>query len=186
MVEICMTRRLDGGPRSLSLPEGYSLRWYRDGDRDAWQRIQSSTGLYDPVAPDLFEREFGEAPQLLPRRQCFVEDTRGAAVGTATAWIAAAGRAPGEERLHWVAVSPAHQRRGLGRYLTETACARMRELGADTAYLTTGSQNAAAVQLYLGLGFLPEVRSREERGAWHTLMAGLEARFRAQLERLAV
>jgi ribosomal protein S18 acetylase RimI-like enzyme len=186
MVEICMTRRLGEAPRSLPPPEGYSLRWYRDGDRDAWQRIQSSTGLYDPVAPDLFEREFGDAPQLLPQRQCFVEDASGVAVGTATAWIADPGEAPGQGRIHWVAVSPAHQRRGLGGYLTETACTRLRALGADTAYLTTGSGNVAAVQLYLGLGFRPEVRSPKERGAWRSLAASVDARFRAQLEGLAV
>jgi ribosomal protein S18 acetylase RimI-like enzyme len=186
MVEICMTRRLSEAPEATPIPDGYSLRWYREGDRDAWQRIQSSTGLYDPVAPDLFEREFGDAPDLLPQRQCFVGDVRGVAVGTATAWIAAPGRAPGEGRVHWVAVSPGHQRRGLGRYLTEVACTRMRELGADTAYLTTGSENAPAVQLYLGLGFSPEVRSPRERDAWQALARGLEPRFRTQLEGLAV
>jgi ribosomal protein S18 acetylase RimI-like enzyme len=186
MVEICMTRHLNEESHPTSLPNGYSLRWYRDGDRDAWQRIQLSTGLYDPVAPDLFEREFGDAPELLARRQCFVDDASGVAVGTATAWIAAPGRARGEGRVHWVAVSPAHQRRGLGRYLTEAACTRMRELGADTAYLTTGSENTPAVQLYLGLGFSPEVRSSEERDAWQALARGLEPRFRAQLEGLAV
>jgi hypothetical protein len=62
----------------------------------------------------------------------------------------------------------------------------MRELGADTAYLTTGSENAPAVQLYLGLGFCPEVHSPEQRDAWQALAPDLEPRFRAQLERLAV
>jgi ribosomal protein S18 acetylase RimI-like enzyme len=186
MLEICMTRNLKERRRSLFLPDGYSLRWYRDGDRTLWQRIQSSTGLYDPVAPDLFEREFGEALGLLPQRQCFVVDETGVAVGTATAWIAGVGRAPGEERLHWVAVCPEHQRRGIGGYVTDTACSRMRELGADSAYLTTGSRNAAAVQLYLGLGFRPQVRSAEERSAWQALADTLEPRFRAQLEGLAV
>jgi ribosomal protein S18 acetylase RimI-like enzyme len=186
MAEVCMVRRLDEASHSLPLPDGYRLRWYRDGDRDAWQRIQSSTGLYDPVAPDLFDREFGDAPQLLPQRQCFVQEAGGVAVGTATAWTAAPGRSTGEGRVHWVAVSPAHQRRGLGRYLTETACVRIRELGGRTAYLTTGSENGPAVQLYLGLGFRPEIRSATERDVWRTLARDLEPRFRAQLERLAV
>jgi ribosomal protein S18 acetylase RimI-like enzyme len=186
MVEVTMTRRLDAAQRPRSLPVGYSLRWYREGDRHAWQRVQSSTGIYHPVAPDLFEREFGDAPELLPHRQCFVEDESGLVVGTATAWIAASGRDPEEGRVHWVAVSPAHQRRGLGAYLTETACTRMRELGARTAYLTTGSENIPAVQLYLALGFRPEVRSPQERDAWRTLARVLEHRFRAKLDGLAV
>lgn len=185
MVELCMTRRLGEQHASVSLPDAYSVRWYRPGDRETWQRIQASTGIYDPIAPDLFDREFGEAAELLPQRQCFVEDPTGLAVGTATGWIPAAGRDSREGRLHWVAVSPGHQRRGLGRYLTETACARLRELGTASAYLTTGSQNVAAVQLYLGLGFRPQPRSAEELSAWQSVADSLEPRFKAWLEGLA-
>jgi GNAT superfamily N-acetyltransferase len=186
VVEICMIRPLEESSPSFSLPEHYSLRWYLDGDRDVWHRIQVSTRIYDPIAPDLFDREFGEAPELLLQRQCFVEDKTGAAVGTATAWVADPGRSPQEGRVHWVAVSPEHQRRGLGRYLTEVTCSRMRELGSRSAYLTTGSRNVAAVQLYLGLGFRPQVHSQEELRAWQRLVGELEPGFRPQLEGLAV
>ena len=181
-----MVRHLGGRPHSLSLPSGYSLRWYRDGDREVWLRIQESTGIYAPVAPDLFDREFGELPELLPQRQCFMEDSSGAAVGTATAWVAASGRASAQGRVHWVAVSPDHQRRGIGSYLTEMACSRLHELGANSAYLTTGPQNSAAIQLYLGLGFRPEIASPADLSVWETLAPALEPRFRKQLEGLAV
>ncbi len=186
MVELCMTRGLREQPCSVSLPAGYSLRWYRPGDRDTWQRIQASTGIYDPIAPDLFEREFGGGTEFLADRQCFVEDPAGHAVGTATCWFAEAGRDAREGRVHWVAVSPEHQRRGLGSFLTEAACARMRRLGAASAYLTTGSTNVAAVQLYLGIGFRPQVRSAEERDAWKVLSGLLEPCFTARIEGLAM
>jgi ribosomal protein S18 acetylase RimI-like enzyme len=184
MVEISMVHSLGGEWHSRPLPDGYCLRWYRDGDGEVWHIIQESTGLYDPILPDLFEREFGGLTELLPARQCFVENSAGVAVGTATAWVGTPDRPAGEGRLHWVAVSPEHQRRGIGSYLSETACSRLRELGSESAYLTTGSLNKAAVQLYLDLGFRPEVGSPAELRAWQILSAILEPRFRAQLGEL--
>jgi ribosomal protein S18 acetylase RimI-like enzyme len=186
VIDLCMTRDLRREAAPPTAPDGYSLRWYRPGDRDLWQAIQESTGIYDPVPPDLFEREFGEAQELLPKRQCFLLDSDGRAVGTSTAWIATPDRGAGEGRVHWVAVVPERQRRGLGGFLAETACRRLRELGAGTAYLTTGSENLAAVQLYLGLGFRPEVRGAEELEAWRALRGALESRFEKALEGLAV
>jgi ribosomal protein S18 acetylase RimI-like enzyme len=170
VVEVRMVRELTDEGHNLELPEGYSLRWYRDGDRDAWQRIQRSTGIYEPLAPDLFDREFGEHRDLLPARQCFVEVAPGVPVGTATAWLGSLDNPYQQGRLHWVAVSPAHQRKGIGSYLTETACSRLREMGAGSVYLTTGSDNVGAVQLYLGLGFRPEVAGEVERLAWRSLV----------------
>ena len=186
MVEVRMVRELKDERHALEVPEGYSLRWYREGDREVWQSIQRSTGIYDPLAPDLSDREFGEHKDLLPERQCFVEAASGVPVGTATAWLGSPERLPGERRLHWVAVSPAHQRKGIGSYLTETACSRLRALGATSAYLTTGSDNIGAIQLYLSLGFRPEVAPEVERIAWHSLVGALEPRFASRLRGFAV
>jgi GNAT superfamily N-acetyltransferase len=185
VVQVRMVRELtDEGP-ILELPEGYSLRWYRDGDREVWQRIQGSTGIYEPLAPDLFDREFGEHSNLLPERQCFVEVAPGVPVGTATAWLGSSDTPYEQGRLHWVAVSPAHQRKGIGSYLSETACSRLRALGATSVYLTTGSDNVAAIQLYLGLGFRPEPAGEAERLAWRSVVDSLEPHFISRLGGLA-
>jgi GNAT superfamily N-acetyltransferase len=181
-----MVRELSDVRHRLELPEGYSLRWYRDGDREVWQSIQRSTGIYEPLAPDLFDREFGQRRDLLPERQCFVEDASGVPVGTATAWLGSPEKLPEEGRVHWVAVSPAHQRKRIGSYLTEAACSRLLELGTTSAYLTTGSDNVGAIQLYLSLGFRPEAASEVERIAWHSLVDVLEPRFASQLRGFAV
>ena len=186
MIEVRMIRGLEDELRSSELPVGYSLRWFREGDRDTWQRIQTSTGIYDPVAPDLFEREFGRRSELLPERQCFVEDALGVALGTATAWLPEPERPRRQGRLHWVAVSPAHQRKELGSFLTEASCNRLRDLGAESAYLTTGSENVAAIRLYLSLGFGPEAAGEVELRAWQSLVDVLGPSFRTQLEGLAV
>jgi ribosomal protein S18 acetylase RimI-like enzyme len=185
-VEIVMYRDLEEGRTSPPVPEGYSLRWYRPGDEDLWFAIQSSTGIYGSISLDLFTREFGDDLEMLSARQCYLDDSRGRPVGTATAWVAGPGHGKDEGRVHWVAVIPEVQRRGLGTYLTRVVCGRLRELGAHRAYLTTGSRNVAAVQFYLGLGFLPQARSEQELRVWWQLVQRVEDRFRALFEGFAV
>lgn len=170
VVEVRMVRGLRDERHILELPEGYFLRWYREGDREAWHSVQRSTGIYEPLRPDLFDREFGQHRDLLPERQCFIEVASGVPVGTATAWLGSPESLSGVGRVHWVAVSPAHQRRGLGSYLTETVCSRLRALGATSAYLTTSSNNVGAIQLYLRLGFRPAAACEVERIAWQSVL----------------
>jgi ribosomal protein S18 acetylase RimI-like enzyme len=163
-------------------PEDYTLRWYRPGDEAIWLGIHRRVGIYDPVSPDLFRREFGDSESLLSDRQCYLIGADGAPVGTITGWTAGPERAADEGRVHWLAVVPEHQRRGLGKHLTLTACARLRELGADTAYLTTGSENLPAIRLYLGLGFRAETGSEEEARVWKAVARRLDGRSRSLLE----
>jgi len=54
-------------------------------------------------------------------------------------------------------------------------------LGSTAAYLTTGSANVIAVQLYLGLGFQPHVLSEAELAAWEGLRGCVAPRFAALL-----
>ena len=151
------------------LPDGLIVRPFETGDAARWLAIQSSTGIYDAIPGDLFEREFGDRPDGLPGRQLFARDTGGVDVATATAWYPEADRSADMGRIHWVAVCPEVQRRGIGRALTGIALERLRALGYRRAYLTTGAGNAAAVALYLDVGFRPEPRRDAERPAWQAL-----------------
>jgi GNAT superfamily N-acetyltransferase len=153
-----------------ALAPGLSVRWYAPGDEEAWWEIQAATGIYHPLPPDLFDREFGHAPERLPGRQFFVISDGGATVGTATAWFdPEAGQRPSPGRLHWVAVVPGVQRRGLGSALVYLACRRLQQLGHVGAYLTTGEDNLPAVNLYLRMGFVPQPRSAGERALWQDI-----------------
>ncbi len=52
-----------------------------------------------------------------------------------------------------VAVAPAHRKKGLGTRIMNAAISWVAENGADTCVLQVGTQNTAAIPLYLGLGF---------------------------------
>jgi GNAT superfamily N-acetyltransferase len=158
----------------FEFPEGYSLRWYQPGDCDIWVSIQKEADLYNEITAALFEREFGGAERDLCNRQCYVVDRHGRAVATSTAWYSEnfGGRSFGW--IHWLAVRPELQFRGLGKALMSVTCQRLRELGHEEIYLTTSCLRIPAIRLYLGFGFAPQIRNEADRQIWEHL--GLQDR----------
>jgi GNAT superfamily N-acetyltransferase len=106
----------------------------------------------------------------LPERQLFLLDCEGVAVGTATAWFNNDYRGEKCGRIHWVAIVPEHQGRGLSKPLLSAACRRLEELGHHKAYLVTSSVRIPAISLYLRFGFAPDVRSDEDKKVWNEIM----------------
>jgi GNAT superfamily N-acetyltransferase len=152
-----------------ALPPGFTLRHYEPGDEKTWLAIHEATGVYDPIPSDLFDREFGGAPEQLPERQLFVISDDGTAVATSTAWFDPESPAPSPGRVHWVAVVPGAQRLGLGSALVCETCQRLAKLGHAGAYLTTGAENLPAIRVYLRMGFAADPRSDRERAAWREI-----------------
>jgi GNAT superfamily N-acetyltransferase len=148
------------------LPEGFAIRMYRDGDADAWVRIwrQSDTYLKD-ISPALFQKEFGRDLPSMPRRCMFLVCPDGREIGTITAWRRAShGRPWG--LLHWLAIVPEFQGRGLSRPMVAALLERLRALGHRRALLLTQTVRLAAIRTYLRFGFRPEVAGDEDRRAW--------------------
>ncbi len=84
---------------------------------------------------------------LLPSVGVFVlGDARGFVMGRAVA---------GEAEVLTLAVDPAQRRQGLARELMAAFAAKARELGAESAFLEVAEDNAAAIALYLSLGYAP-------------------------------
>ncbi len=156
---------LDGIPQH-ALPPGYSFRWYQDGDREAWVRVQERSERYVSISPQLYDTEFGHNERELSRRQAFLLDAQRREIGTATAWFNDNYHGRPFGRVHWVAIVPEHQGRGLAKPLLTTVCNRLIELGHDCAYLCTHTVRRAAISLYLSYGFEPEIGNDEERKAW--------------------
>lgn len=151
-----------------TLPDDCHIRPFGPGDQNGWVELQSSTGVYGRVSSDLFEREFGDCSSDHAERIMFAE-VAGEAVGVSAGWYPSPDVPASTGRVHWVAVKPSHQRRGLGRALVVKTLRRLHELGYSSAYLTTGSENLPAIGLYRSLGFDPVPRTAEERTAWQTV-----------------
>lgn len=164
-VRVVMVREnLDDIP-SYELPSDYSLRWYRPGDGEDWQRIHDACGGYGELDKDLFRREFGFDDEELGRRMCFACTPDGTPVSTNTAWFGSLENV-NYGRIHWVATSVSEQRKGLSGPLMTAVCVRMKELGHDRAYLTTNTLRLRAILLYHRFGFKPYSDSTQEKDAW--------------------
>ena len=159
------------------LPPLYSLRAFASRDLGAWTAIQAAADRYNVITTSLFEAAFGVDPSAHRDRIFIACDEDGAAVGTVAAWFGEGeNRAAG--RVHWVAVLPEHQGRGLGRALVCHSVNRLIELGHTDAYLTTSAARLAALHLYDACGFRARIESREDRAAWGAIARVLAERGR--------
>jgi len=75
-------------------------------------------------------------------------------------------------RVHWMAMLPEVQGRGLGKALLTAICQRLRELGHERAYLHTSAARLPAIRLYLKFGFEPVIRNDGEAAAWEKILGG--------------
>ena len=82
-------------------------------------------------------------------------------------------------RVHWVAIVPDHQGKGLAKPLLTAICNRLVEIGHDRAYLTTNTVRLPAINLYLAYGFEPEIDTDEDRRVWDGVLKEL-GRWRNQ------
>ena len=166
LISVRMIREnLDDIPQ-FDLPPPYTMRWYRQGDEKAWVAIHERADRYTVATPALFERQFGTDPEPLSERQCYLCDPDGTPIGTTTAWFDDDFRAGGWGRVHWVAIVPERQGRGLSKPLLSRACFRLRELGHERAYLSTQTVRIPAINLYLKFGFVPEINDESDERAW--------------------
>lgn len=137
----------------LAAPANYSLQWYQPGDEAKWLRIHEKADPLTKLTPGFFRKQFPLQDNLLSLVQVYLIDHEGDAVGTVTAWEGEfQGRRTG--RVHWLAVVPEQQGKGLGAFLLRVACERLRTLGFRRAYLVTSPAREAAVRLYKRLGFV--------------------------------
>ena len=183
--------------RAAGLCDELTLHW--TGDAEAWLAVHELAEPDMKLDRPAFDRAFAlpqeaarddrastlaTAPEgqpsdrerVLNERQAFVQDSTGAPVATCTAWF------PGKEfesmgshdvgRVHWLAVVPAWQRRGVGTALLAATLLRMREqLGCRRCALATWSSKRGAIGMYRRLGFAPFAADAAESRAWGAIAA---------------
>jgi GNAT superfamily N-acetyltransferase len=171
-VEVIMERvTLDNLP-SHTDTASCIIREYEFGDEVTWTQIQSEADRHNTITSTLFAREFGDVVGQLADRILFAVVPTSGTVGTAAAWW---GSSPKDSwgRVHWVAVQPAWQGRGIGRKLLVAVCHRLRHLGHERAFLTTSPVRLEALHLYLSLGFLPRIAQPLDVEIWREVASQL-------------
>jgi GNAT superfamily N-acetyltransferase len=147
------------------LPEGFSIRNYRPGDEEAWVAIHELADQYNRITRLTFEAEFGWDLPSFADRGFFLDAPDGRTIGTASAWYDSNFLGELAGRVHWVAIVPEYQARGLSKPLLSAVMNRLAE-SHDRVFLTTSSARIAAMRLYLDFGFRPLIRSPQCESGW--------------------
>lgn len=196
-VDVFMVRRSLRDVPIYEPPKGFTLS--AGGDCDAWVSIQQSAEPFINVSAE-GTHEGSWAHEFVPGNGCVPADVpqdvaigsmftmtdtaTGEAVGTATAFRtlwhpescgrkASAGVDPTTDGLvHWVALRPEFQGRGLSKPLFSAVLRAHAEMGCETATLHTSTGRPLAIALYLSFGFEPFIDGDEDGEGWRLLFEG--------------
>ncbi len=172
MAQLVMERpHLRDLPASRPLPEGYRLREY-DGAHDLPSLCATlRDAFFEPWDEAKVRRELLDDVGV---RAIYVVEHGGAVVGTATS-RSIAHRLPDAGYVHWVAVAPAHLRRGLAAVLLDWVLRDFAARGDTRAILQTDDSRTPAISAYLRLGFLPvyAVEGEDHRERWSAIFQTL-------------
>ncbi len=155
-----------------AFPPGFDIRPMRRDEGPLWADVQRDAEELFPIPDDLFAREFGYDPPGVEQRCFFVTNHKGAAVGTVSSWYGGRDNGPEWGRIHWVAVRPVYQGRGLGRASLSYALNRMSEWH-EQAWLATSTARLPALKMYLDFGFVPDLSPPNAADAWRAVQAFL-------------
>ena len=117
----------------------------------------------------MFKEYFGADEIKLGRRQFYICNKKGKAIATATSWYNDDYHGTQTGRVHWVAVHPDYQGRGLAKPLLSNVLSRLKELGHTRCYLRTLHVRTPAIRLYLSYGFRPDIRTPEDLAVWEKI-----------------
>jgi mycothiol synthase len=150
--ELWVMRRPSTEPLpDLVVPDGITVRGYRDADRNEVLRVNAAAFAHHP------EQGAMDADDLAARMAEDWYDPAGLLVADSGAgllgfhWTKQQNAELGE--VYVVAIDPASQGRGLGKVLTLAGLHHLAGLGVAEVELYVESDNAPAVRVYGGLGF---------------------------------
>lgn len=160
-----MMERLPGLVKATELPEGFSLRTYREGDWKGWvDACSDGLGTADWSEKDFHEKMLA-MEGLHPEGIFFVVDTDGQIAGTATGWLK-----PGTGYVHMVGMRTDFRGRGLARPLNAAVLEYLLDKGCSRIVLDTDDFRIPAIKVYLALGFIPVLQDVDMRERWLAVM----------------
>jgi mycothiol synthase len=153
--------------KPADLPEGYSVRTYKEGDEPGW--IAACTHGLDTGSWTIedFRKKMLELPGLHPEGIFFVIDPEGKIAGTASGVF----KSPDDlGYVHMVSIHPDYRGLGLSKPLNAAVMEYLVNKGRKRAILDTDDFRVAAIKVYLWLGFLPILHDVDMEGRWLKVM----------------
>jgi ribosomal protein S18 acetylase RimI-like enzyme len=170
------------------LPDGFSFSSYKAGFESQWAKLQYEVEHTDSLeeAEMVFQREFVgntgaesiEKPERSPNFQAlldkmvFVLDQDGNMAGTGALWD---GDVFGEvhQRLHWIAVAPQYQGKGIAKAIVSKLLDIYNQLGfSGYIYLTSQTWSYRALNIYFKFGFKPYMGGKPRNWVSANLTSG--------------
>lgn len=157
----------------FSLPNDYSLRFYRPDSNDSreWASIAKAAGEFHTIeeGENQFRKSYLTHPDnyLLSERVYFLTNAEGKAIGTATAWFTEIG---GEKRgsLEWVSIVPEYQGKKLAKPMVSVVLRKIAE-NFNSCHLYSQTTSWRAINMYAQFGFLPLMTVENSDKAWKQL-----------------
>ena len=177
--QLMMRRDLSELPRQ-PLPDGISIRSYREGDDATWEAITNDAFQWKPE-PGTFARHMQASRWFRPERVLFLRNEH-RLVATASAWVEETYGANAGV-LHFVAVLRKARGRQWGLHVSLAAMRVMAEEGRRDVVLRTDDDRLPAIRTYLKLGFSPLLVHENQRSRWRTALR--EAQYPEKVEAFA-
>jgi GNAT superfamily N-acetyltransferase len=155
------------------MPEGFGIRNYRPDEGYIWTRIQKAAEPYIKVDDELFDREFGQRLKAMEDRSFYLTTDEGEEIGTITAWWQDDWRGKKWGQIHWVAIHPDYQGRGLAKPMMSVAMQCLKQ-SHERCFLGTATQRIAAIKVYLDFEFYPDLEAENSQEAWNEVALFLE------------
>ena len=130
----------------------FQIRKYRKGDENHWAEIECAIGDFGSIkeAKNYFIQNYNYSE--LSERCFFAETDNGKVVGTCIAWYDNKNDFT-VSSLHWLAVLPEYQQKGIGRALIISVMNYYKVNDSLPVYLHTQPWSYKAIKLYYSLGF---------------------------------
>lgn len=158
-------KRPAGAPlKEFYLPEGFKFTYFKKGDEKLWAGIETSVMEFNSKndACKYFEKKYLPFLSELERRCIFVQDDKGNKIATLSIWWEGTGKCR-SCWLHWFAVKPGFQGKGIGNALLYKAMKEMILIEGDVdVYLKTQTWSHRAINLYKRQSF--EIATEEKVG----------------------
>lgn len=163
------------------VPKGFAIRKYRPDEGHIWTRIQRAAERYINIDDGLFIREFKRDLLAMENRSFFLTTDAGEEIGTITAWWQPDMDGKNWGQIHWVAIHPDYQGRGLSKPMMSVVMTRLKQ-SHERCFLDTSTQRIPAIKVYLDFGFIPDLSRENSQQAWTEVASVLEHPLLSQLE----